>query len=499
MVLLETKKVSISFTGIQILFDVDFQLNAGEILCLCGENGAVKSTLIKIFTGINSGYTGDVYINGELKKIVSPKDARELGIYAVQQHRDLVPTLNAVENMFMGNEIYKGKTKQVYDFARMRKEAREHIAKFGVEINLECAVSELKVSEQGIIAICKALVADSNILLIDEASAPLDDSERLVLYTTLQKLAQEGKGIVYITHHLDEVFRIGTSITVLRNGYKVASATIDEFDRTKLIATMTGNAKMYSRDLDDPDQMHTIGETVLEVEGLCNKELKDINLHVRKGEILGIAGLEGSGKEVIGKCCFGSEKHTKGKIILNGKEINPRSPIDAIKQNIGMVTNDRKNAGLVVCRSVTENTILTNINKYKKFIVSGLWSRRTAKRYVDELKVKCASIFQLVEYLSGGNQQKVLIAKWLEAEVDVLFMIEPTEGIDVGARSDLYAIFRKMAHDGKTLIIATSDIDELLALSDRIITMVEGRIVNEYDIDKADKQEILTDILSKHS
>jgi len=492
--LLEAKNINISFTGIQILYDVDFQLNAGEINCLLGENGAGKSTLIKVFTGINSEYTGEIYLNGEPIEIRSPRDAIEHGIYAVQQHRDLAPSLDAVENMFLGNELFVGNSKQKLDFKRMREIAKEYISRFGIDVNLDVPVRNLKLSEQGVIAICKAMVANSKILIIDEASAPLDDSERVALYDSLQQLAREGKGIVYITHHLDEVFRIGDTITVLRDGRNVAKFDTSEIDKIQLVESMTGNAKLYSRD-EDTGEKKNLGDTVIEIKNLSGDGLENVNLSARKGEILGIAGLEGSGKDIIAKCCFGITG-ASGEITINGEVFKPKTPIDAIKKNIGLVPNDRKVNGLLLVRDVRENIIISDINKNNRTVVSERWSESTAKKYVAEMGIKCASTSQLIEYLSGGNQQKALIAKWVEADVDVLFMIEPTEGIDVGARSDLYKVFKDLAKQGKTIIIATSDIDELLTLSDRIMTMFDGKIVGEYDYDKITKQEILADILS---
>jgi ribose transport system ATP-binding protein len=495
MPLLETKKINISFSGIQILYDVDFELNEGEINCLCGENGAGKSTLVKVFSGINFTYTGDIFIEGKNIRINSPVEAVKLGIYAVQQHRDLAPTLNAVENMFLCNEICIGKGRQRFDFPRMRALTLEYISKFGVEINVDIPVQNLTVSEQGIIAICKALVTDSKILLIDEASAPLDDAERLILYNSLQRLAGEGKGIVYITHHLDEVFRIGHTVTVLRDGYMVDKFPIADLDKQKLIAAMTGNTQIYSRGKDT--NKVKLGETVLEVEHLCAEGLKDISFFVRGGEILGIAGLEGSGKAAIAQVCFGFQRAGAGTIKHRGRKLKLRYPIDAIQHNIGLVPNNRKEVGLVLCRDIADNIIITHINKYKKKFAAPRWAIRTAKDFIENLRIKCSGASQIVQFLSGGNQQKVLVAKWLKAEVDVLFMIEPTEGIDVGARADLYGIFRKYAREEKkAIIIATSDIDELMELSDRIITMAEGKIINEYPFEKADKQTILSDILS---
>lgn len=498
MVLLETKKINISFSGIQILFDVDFELKEGEIHCVCGENGAGKSTLVKILTGIYPHYTGDVIIGDEQVSIQNPRDAREQGIYAVQQHRDLVPTLNAVENIFMGNGIFKRERgKQRLDFEKMRERSLDLISKFGVQIEMNTPVQNLKVSEQGIIAICKALAAKSKILLIDEASAPLDDAERQVLYNTLKKLRDEGKGIVYITHHLDEVFNIGDRVTVLRNGEKVATENIAGFDREKLIQAMTGNIKIYDRK--DTDTEINQDDLLMRFDNVSNKHISDITFDVYKGEIIGFAGLEGSFKSEIASVAFGLSKYKSGMVYFKDKPLSSKHPIQSIRKGIGLVPTDRKNAGLITCRSVAENTILTAINKKKKSIVSQSWVRKVVSKNIKQLGIKTSGQKQLVEYLSGGNQQKVLLSKWLEAQVDLLFLVEPTEGIDVGARADLYEIFRQLKEDGKALVIFTSDIDELLVLSDRIFSMVEGRIMGEYKSRSAQKQTILSDILSKNT
>ncbi len=493
MKLLEARGVNISFSGTQILHDVDFSIDAGEINCLCGENGAGKSTLVKVLSGINTHYTGEVLVEGKPVRITSPAEAVRCGIYAVQQHRDLAPTLNAVENIFLCNEKYKSNSRQRFDFAAMKAEAKEYIGKFGVEINLDVPVRDLKVSEQGIIAICKALARKSRILLIDEASAPLDDKERVALYEALQRLAAEGCGIVYITHHLDEVFRIGTSITVLRDGYNADWFRVEDATQKQLIASMTGNENLFSGQRGGKNAK--LGETALEVEHLSAPGLYDVSFSVRKGEVLGIAGLEGSGKKMLAQCCFGFMRYHQGTIRKNGKPVTLRSPIHAIQHNIGLVPDNRKEAGLVLCKDLQDNVIITNINKYKKHFVSMRQAEKLTRGYINDMRIKCSGCTQFVEYLSGGNQQKVLVAKWMNAEVDVLFMIEPTEGIDVGARADLYDIFRRYAAEGNAIVIATSDIDELMEMSDRIITMGQGRIINEYPIEKADKQQILTDIL----
>lgn len=494
MSILEAKKINVAFSGIQILHDVDFSLEAGEINCLCGENGAGKSTLIKVFSGINANYTGDIFLEEKQIKITSPQEAIRDGIYAVQQHRDLAPTLNAVENIFLGNEIYSNKRLGIYNYEEMTKRSIEFISKFNTTINLEVPVSELKVSEQGIIAICKALARNSKILLIDEASAPLDDKEREALYKSLSLLASEGKGIVYITHHLDEVFKIGTSVTVLRDGFNAGRFGIKELDKKKLIDCMTGNAKIYSNaGAGNSDQ---IGDVTLEVQHLSGKNMNDVSFKVSQGEILGIAGLEGSGKKEVAEACYGIRRYQSGKIFVNGKEIHPKQPIDSIKNNIALVPDNRKEAGLVLCRNISDNMIIAYVNKFNKHICSKRWANKIANNYINEMSIRCVDSNQTVQYLSGGNQQKVLVAKCLKEDSDVLFLIEPTEGIDVKARADLYSIFKETARKNhKAIIIATSDIDELLELSDTIVTMSEGSVINQYSIEKADKQTILGDIL----
>ena len=495
--LLETKNINISFSGIQILNNVNFTLKEKEILCLCGENGAGKSTFIKILTGIYPFYTGNITLQGHHVDIGNPRTARELGIFAVHQHRDLVPTMNTYENIFLANARYLTKNrKQRLDFKVMRQESLDLISKFGISLDIEKPVSQLKVSEQGIVAICKALAAQGRILLIDEASAPLDSAERQVLYETLFKLRNDGKGIVYITHHLDEVFHIGDRITVFRNGEHITTAPVKNFDKELLIQTMIGNVKVYDK-RDYVKIVRSKEVPVVEFEKVSTDNLKDISFQAYKGEIVGFAGLEGSFKTDIANVCFGLEKSRKGSIRFKGREIISKHPIHSIKKGIGLVPADRKNAGLINCRSVSENIILTKINKNPMIMLNPKWIRNTAINNIKKFGIKTSGQHQLVDYLSGGNQQKVLISKWLEADQDVLFMVEPTEGIDVGTRAELYDIFKNIVFEGKTILLFTSDIDELMTLCDRVYTMVKGKIINEFKIAQTDKNEILTTILSR--
>ena len=496
-ILLELKHINKRFFNNKVLDDVDFQLMAGEIHCLAGENGAGKSTIVKILTGVYD-YEGDIYVSGEKVNISSPLVSREKGIFAVQQHRDLVPTLNAVENIFLGNFILKDKNNSI-DYKTMKEKALAYFDQFKINIDTDVPVSELEVGQHGIIAICKALISNGKILIMDEASAPLDNFERHILYNVLKKLREENKGIIYITHHLEEMFEIGDKITILRNGCNVGLYSTNEINREKLISCMTGDKKLYSRikRQEAAEEAGTEKNALLECSGISSEDISDISFMVEKGEVVGFAGIDGSGKETIAEVIYGLKDRRAGEIRYRNRELNIGSPIQAIREGIGLVPTDRLRLGIIPCRGISENISLPIITRKKKKIISSKWMCKLAADSIKSLGIKAVSPTQLIEYLSGGNQQKVLIGKWIHAESDLLFLIEPTEGIDVGARADMYRVLNEMAKTGKTLIIFSSDIDELLTLCDRIYTMSQGRILNEYNADKVTKNQILSDILTK--
>jgi ribose transport system ATP-binding protein len=500
MELLECRNISKSFFGIQVLFNVNMQLRAGEIHCLVGENGAGKSTLIKILTGVYTDYTGEIFVDGVPCVMHSPLQSRMNSIFSVQQHRDLVPTMNAVENIFLGNYILQEKGFHSIDDKAEKQKAVEYLNAFRVHFDMDVMVSELKVGEQGIVAICKAMASNGKILLIDEASAPLDSFERKVLYNLLKDLRDDGKGIIYISHHLEEIFEIGDRVSVLRNGANVWTKNTSDTDRNDLIAAMTGNKKLYKKDTYSSSSVQGRPEEtpIIEYKNVRNKEINDVSLKIYKGETIGFAGLEGSGKQVLAEMLFGLKNPESGTLIYKEKEVNFTHPIYAIKNDIGLIPTDRKQQGLVLCRSLAENISLPMLNKTGKVFVSRNWMTNKARESVEALRIVSSSTNQLVEYLSGGNQQKVLIAKWIQAESEVMCLIEPTEGIDVGARGDIYALLKQMANNGKTLLIFSSDIDELITLCDRIFTMSQGTIKAEYDDTTMNKVQILSDILAKH-
>ena len=496
MDILEMRGISKSFFNNKVLDNVNLTLRAGEIHCLAGENGAGKSTIIKVLTGVHTDYTGEIFVEGEPVRISSPLVSKKVGIFAVQQHRDLVPTMNAVENIFLGNYILN-KSGSI-DMAKMREKAQAYFEEFGLDVDLDVPISELKVGVHGIIAICKALEANGKILIMDEASAPLDSYERQVLYDLLKKLRNEGKGIIYISHHLEELFAIGDRITVLRNGQNTATFTPDEIDRAGLISAMTGNKKLYESEAGRKAKERTEDMVPrMSFKNVCTKELNDISFDIYDGEIIGFAGIVGSGKETIADIAFGLVKPTSGSITFEGAPYTEQHPIGAIRKGVGLVPTDRMRLGLLPCRSVAENATLPKINQGKTRIISKAWMSKLAKESVESLGIKTTGINQLVEYLSGGNQQKVLIGKWIHTKSRMLFLVEPTEGIDVGARGDIYQLLKDLSEQGISIAVFSSDIDELMTLSDRIYTMTEGRIYAEYLIQDADKEQILSDILTK--
>ena len=494
--ILEMKNISKLFSGVQVLFDSGIQLRAGEIHGLVGENGAGKTTLIKILCGMYPDYTGEIMINGNPVSMNSPKCSRDFGIFSVQQHRDLVPTMTAAENIFLGNYILK-KNGSI-NMAEMRARAEEFFSIFSTKINMDVPVSELKVSEQEIIAICKAVASDGKIFLIDEASAPLDNHERAILYNLLRKLRDEGKGIIYISHHLEEIFTIGDRVTVLRNGMNVWTKDISETNRESLIAAMTGNKKLYQR-VSHPAVEGGQGDSaaIFDFDHVSCDGVDDLSFKVHKGEVIGFAGLENSGKNEVANLMFGLMQPKSGSLKYNGKITRFTSPSKAIRADIAMIPTERKVQGLVSCRSVAENIVLAFVNKGRKPILNRRKITGTAQRSIRDLLIKASSANQLLEYLSGGNQQKVLVAKWMMTEMDVLLCVEPTEGVDVGARADIYRIMRDLSDKGTTIVIFSSDIDELLTLCDRIYTMYHGQITGEFNAETVEKSRILSEILAK--
>lgn len=473
--MLEVRHITMRFPGVIALDDVSFDLREGEVHCLVGENGAGKSTLVKVLAGAYPDYEGQIIMGGRPVHIRSPKDARQLGIAAIHQERDLVPTLNAIENCFLNHEF---KTKYgTIDRRRMQSEARELIGRFGVSVNLDIPVGRLAVNEQQVIAIAKALSSECSVLMMDEASAPLDRGGRRILFDIVRGLREEGKSVIYISHNIEEVFEIGDRVTIFRDGKKVATRAASETSATEVIQLMIGRDVKTSR---RPQSRHP-GEVVLSVSNLCVGELiRDVNFSVRKGEVLGITGLVSSNKERIAEAIYGLVSARKGLVRVKGLPLLVSSPPGALRMGIGLVPRDRRQEGLVLCRSVGENIVLSKINKEGRNFVRPRLVRELAQKFVRALRIVTPSLEQRVAYLSGGNQQKVVLAKSLASECDILILVEPTEGIDVNARWELYGLLTELADKGKALVLISSDVDEICALCDRVLVMREGQVVREF-------------------
>lgn len=481
------------FYSVVALDNVNFSLESGEVHCILGENGAGKSTLVKILSGLYSDYEGDIFINNKVVKIKNPIDSRNFGIAAIQQHRDLVPTMDAIENIFLGREPYKG---IVIDRDKCEKLARNIVDRFDKSIDFNLRVSELTIAQQEIIAITKALMQNCNILLLDEATVPFDVNGRKILFEIIKELkADKHIGIVFISHYIEELFEIGDRITILRDGKKVITTPIKEINISKAISLMIGREQREKFIKLEPK----FSDVVLEFKNInVKKYLNNINLKFRKGEILGICGNPDSHKEKIAEVAFGLIKPNSGEIVLNNKKVNIKSinTSFAMKNGIGLLPTDRHGQGLALSRPIFENVTISWLNKNGKFFTTVNKLVSFSKRYIKKLLIKAVNAFQRVEYLSGGNQQKIVIAKWMLTDCDLLFLLDPTAGIDVETRWEIYNILQNLANQGKAVVVISSDLDEILAISNKILIMKNGYIYDYIDSASASKEILLEKIVA---
>jgi ribose transport system ATP-binding protein len=493
-VLLKADNISKTFPGVRALDRVNFELKRGELHCLVGENGAGKTTFVKALSGAYADYEGEFRVQGEKVQIGTPLQAVRLGVATVQQHRDLVPTMSGVENIFLGLE----RTRMLFiDFEEQHRKAKAITDRFDKGIDLHVAVRHLTVAEQEIVAIAKALLRDPKILILDEATAPLDRNERKVLFEVLKEIKNEGRiGIIFISHNLEELFEIGDTVTVFKDGKLVDTRPVSAVNINDVIRMMIGLTKRerYAK------KKVLRGEEILRLTDLTvPKYLDKVSLTVCAGEIVGVAGRLGSNKEKIAEAIFGLQPVSGGEMVFKGRRIRSETPAKAIRLGIGLLPIDRREEGLVLARAVAENIILTWINKLRRTFTSTGTMRGLANEYVTKLSIKTTGPMQRVEYLSGGNQQKVVMAKWLAADSDLFVLLEPTEGIDVGTRWEIYQILESLAEAGKAILIISSDLEELLAVSDRIVIMGWGQVVEEVAEDRMDKEYIFEKTIARYN
>ncbi len=485
---LQMRGITKTYPGVRALESVDLDVRAGEVHALIGENGAGKSTLMKVLAGAQPKDSGTITLSGETVEMDSPQKAMDLGVSIIYQEFNLVPYLNAAENIYLGREP-RAAVPGFVDFRTMYREAQQVIDRLGVPLDVRSPVNRLSVAQQQMVEIAKATSRRSKIIVMDEPSATLTEHELKSLFSLIRQLKAEGVAIIYISHRLDEVFEIADRVTVLRDGKRIDTREIGELTRDDIIKMMVG------RELTQmiPKVPAPLGDNVLEVRGLNRKGLlHDISLTVRKGEIVGLAGLVGAGRTELARAIFGADSIDSGQIILDGKPARVRSPQEAIKLGIGLVTEDRKGQGLVLGMVVRENITLANLGALTRFnfIMAGR-ERQVARDYVTSLTVKTPSIEQTVQNLSGGNQQKVVLAKWLFTESKLLIFDEPTRGIDVGAKTEIYQLMNDLAAKGVGILMISSELPEVLGMSDRIFVMHEGRIAGELPVSEATQERIM--------
>ena len=488
-VILEMKGIVKSFGPVKALKGVDLDLRAGEVHALMGENGAGKSTLMKVLTGIHDANEGTIHYNGKQVAYSKPKDAMEDGIVIVHQELNMMNHLTVAQNIFIGREEFRHNW--LIDDGASIKKAKKLFDLLKLDINPTEKVGNLTVGKQQMVEIAKALSMDAKVIVFDEPTAALTESEINELFVIIDDLRAKGVGIIYISHRMDEIARITDRVTVMRDGEYVGTVNTKETTKDEIIAMMVGRT-IY----EDPKAASAVADdapVVLEVKNLsAGSSVKDVSFQLRKGEILGFSGLMGAGRTEVARLLFGADKKESGTILVNGKEVTINSPQDAIREGIGYLSEDRKRFGCIVDMTIADNTVMTNLDHYiKGFLIDDREIVKVSDKFVDSLKTKTPSSKQLVRNLSGGNQQKVVIAKWLEQNSDILIFDEPTRGIDVGAKSEIYTLMNALVAQGKSIIMISSELTEILRMSDRIVVMCEGRKTGELDISQATQERIL--------
>ena len=488
-VILEMKGIVKSFGPVKALKGVDFDLRAGEVHALMGENGAGKSTLMKVLTGIHDANEGTIHYNGKQVAYSKPKEAMEDGIVIVHQELNMMNHLTVAQNIFIGREEFRHNL--LIDDGASIKKAKKLFDLLKLDINPTEKVGNLTVGKQQMVEIAKALSMDAKVIVFDEPTAALTESEINELFVIIDDLRAKGVGIIYISHRMDEIARITDRVTVMRDGEYVGTVNTKETTKDEIIAMMVGRT-IY----EDPKAASAVADdapVVLEVKNLnAGSSVKDVSFQLRKGEILGFSGLMGAGRTEVARLLFGADKKESGTIFVNGKEVIINSPQDAIREGIGYLSEDRKRFGCIVDMTIADNTVMTNLDKYiKGGLINDGEIVKVSDEFVKQLRTKTPSSKQLVRNLSGGNQQKVVIAKWLEQNSDILIFDEPTRGIDVGAKSEIYTLMNALVAQGKSIIMISSELTEILRMSDRIVVMCEGRKTGELDISQATQERIL--------
>ena len=494
--ILELKGITKNFPGVKALDRVSFQLKAGEIHALMGENGAGKSTFIKVITGVHRAEEGEMYLDGRRVDFRSPLDAQNAGIAAIYQHVTSYPHLTVAENIFMGHEIRKH---GIMQWKKMNEAAGALLRQLDADFQPTARMGALSVAQQQMVEIAKALSTNARIIIMDEPTAALTKNESEELYRITEKLRDDGKSVIFISHRLEDMYRLASRVTVFRDAQYIGTYNVAEIQPPELIKAMVG------REVSDlfPKPEVKPGEEVLRVENLSRTGFfRDVSFHVRAGEIVGLTGLVGAGRTEVVQTIFGVEHYDAGKVFVDGKEVHIRRPQDAMRLGIGLLTEDRQNQGLILDWGIGRNITLPELGaKFSKKggITSETIENQAAKELAEEIDVKAVTVFDPASSLSGGNQQKVVVAKALASDLKLLIMDEPTKGVDVGAKAAIYQIMGELAQKGMAIVMISSEMPELLGMSDRIYVMCDGRVTGELSRTEATQEKILELSMLKHS
>ena len=484
--LLEMKGISKSFPGVKALQNVNLQLKAGEVHALLGENGAGKSTLIKVLGGIYHAEEGEIFIDDQKVEINDVVAARQAGVSIVHQELVLVPYMTVAENIFLGREPG---TKMNVDRVKMSRDAQELLDAYDMNINADTLVEKLTIAQQQMVEIVKAISFNSKILVMDEPTSSISDKEVGFLFETMRTLTAKGVGIIYISHKMSELEEICDRVTVMRDGQTVGTRVVKETNKDALIALMVGRelTNYYTRDFLEP------GEVILKCEHISDgKMAKDASFELHKGEIIGFAGLVGAGRSETMKAVFGLAEHMTGDVYVKGKKVKIKSPVDALKYGIALVPESRKEEGLYKVQSVKFNSTIEVLGEFIRHLhVDNRKEEEITQKYIDMMATKTPSQEQVIGNLSGGNQQKVMIGRWLATNPEILILDEPTRGVDVGAKAEIYSIMNDLVKEGMSIIMISSELPEIINMSDRVYVMNEGRVTGCLNHEEAEQEAIM--------
>ncbi|WP_243009046.1 sugar ABC transporter ATP-binding protein [Clostridium sp. AM58-1XD] len=485
-ILLKAEGITKRFAGMTALNKVQLTVYPGKVNVLLGENGAGKSTLVKIISGVYIRDEGDLWLNGEKVEFANVKEAQKAGISIIHQELNMLPERTIAQNIFLGREPMK--TGGIVDYKKMVMESRKLLNNLGLDLNPNSLVKNLSIAQQQMVEVTKALSFNLKLLIMDEPTSSLTKNEIDKLFEIVDRLKSQGIGIIYISHRMDELLRVGDQITIMRDGEYIDCVDTDHIDMDEVVSKMVGRKieKLYNRRWNEP------GAVVLRTESLCGIRLRNVNIEVRKGEIVSLSGLVGAGRTEVAKAIFGYDPVTGGKYFFNGKEITRPTPKKSVRMGMAFLPEDRKNEGLLLRKSIKENVVSAGLFKFfPKGLLNDRREAEIAERYRNELKIATTGVEKLAGELSGGNQQKVVIGKWLATGNQFFIFDEPTRGIDVGAKAEIYQLLDHLAAEGAAILMISSEMNEVIGLSDRVYVMYEGEIMGEFSHEEVSQEAIV--------